>query len=142
MMKQRILFLTAITLSSLLLASCEDRAAEDTKLATACVAGLQAMYDPEDVIEIKQTSFLSEKSSENTNLRTVKIHAYYTHNHGTTEEKDYLCSFEEGSSLLGFNPRFYHMDRDGMRYGNFDGVVDTNLSDIMKINQAVAPLLK
>jgi hypothetical protein len=139
---KRTLFLTVSLLSLLSLAACgPNRADADKKLARACEAGLKAMYGPDDTIEIKDTTFTSEKSPEDTNLRTVKFHAYYTQNHGAIEEKDYSCSFEEISGMFGYHPKFYRMDRSDMKYGSFDGTVGGDLSDMMKINQAMEAIL-
>jgi hypothetical protein len=117
------------------------REQEDGRLMKACVTVVKNLYDADDLIEVKEKTFTSEKSPEGTNLRTVKIHAYYTHNRGIVEEKDYVCSFEETSGLFGYNPRFYRLDKAGMKYGNFSGTIEGDLQDMIKINEAMVAAL-
>ena len=129
-------------LAVLALAACgPTREQEDAKLFTACTAVVKSLYDPADTIEVKEKSFFSEKSPDQTNLRTVKIHAYYTHDRGIIEEKDYVCSFEENPGFIGYAPRFYRMDKAGTKYGNYDGTIEGDLQDMIKINQAMVAAL-
>jgi hypothetical protein len=140
-MTHRILLSIALV-STLALTACgPSRSAEDAKLSKACQAALAAMYDPEDTIEVKETKYVDEKSAEDTKLRTVHFHAYYTHQHGAIEEKDYSCAFEESPGLFGFSPRFYRMDRGDIKYGNFDGTINGGLDDMLKITTAVNKVL-
>jgi hypothetical protein len=141
-MKRRALALLITLLPVLALSACgPSREVEDGKLLTACTTVLQSLYDPDDTIEVKQKSFLSEKSPEDSSLSTVKIHAYYTHAHGVVEEKDYVCSFEENPGIFGYAPRFYRLDKAGTKYGNFDGTIEGDLNDMIKINQAMVAAL-
>jgi hypothetical protein len=142
-MNRRALIVPLIAiLCALPLSSCgPTREQEDAKLLSACTTVLKSLYDPEDTIEVKEKSYESEKSPEDTNLRTVKLHAYYTHDHGVVEEKDYVCSFEETAGIFGYNPRFYHLDKAGTKYGNFSGIIEGDLQDMIKINQAMVAAL-
>jgi hypothetical protein len=141
-MNPRIFFLILALLPVLALSACgPTREEEDAKLLTACATTLKSMYEGDDTIEIKDKSFSSEKSPDATTLRTVKIHAYYTHNKGNIEEKDYVCSFEEDQGFLGYSPRFYRMDMSGTKYGNYDGTIQGDLNDMIRINQAMVAAL-
>lgn len=140
-MKRKFILSVAL-LSTLSLAACSvSREQEDAKLLTACTTVAQSLYDPGDTIEVKGKTYVSEKSPDDTNLRTVNIHAYYTHNQGVVEEKDYSCSFEENPGIFGYAPRFYRMDLAGKKYGNFNGTIEGDLNDMIKINSAMVAAL-
>jgi hypothetical protein len=138
-MKQRF-FLLALALPALCLAGCgPNRAAMDKTLSRACLAGVKSLYDEGDTFDVKKEEFSSEKSPEDSKLRTVRLHVYYTHNGGAIEEKDYACSFEESAGLFGFgsSTRFYRLDLAGEKYGNFDGTVYGDLNDMLKLSTAM-----
>ena len=119
-----------------------NREDADRQLQRACTAALKAVYGSNDTLEVKEAAFTAEQSTEDTPLRVVTINAFYTHNGGIVEEKDYMCAFEEQFGIWGYDARFYRLDRDGAKYGNFDGVVHGDLQDMIRINQAVTAMLK
>jgi len=127
----------------LTLASCgPGRAAADAKLSSACLAAVKMMHGPDDTYDIKDTVFQSEKSTEKTNLRVVRIHALYTQSHGVLQDKDYSCAFEETSGLFGYKAAFYRMEFDDQKLGNFDGHITGDLDQMVKINQAMSEILQ
>jgi hypothetical protein len=142
-MTRRALAVSLIALlCSLPLTACgPTREQEDARLMNACVTVVKGLYEADDVIDVKEKTFSSEKSPEGTSLRNVKIHAYYTHNRGAIEEKDYVCAFEETSGLFGYNPHFYRLDKAGVKYGNFSGTIEGDLQDMIKINDAMVAAL-
>lgn len=129
-------------LLALSLAACgPGREAHDKRLAEACVAALKVMYPAEDAIELKSASFSNEKSPDDTKLRTAKIYAHYIRNRGLIEDKTYTCSFEETPAIFGYQARFYRLDRDGLKLGVYDGIMNGDLGDILKVNDVVTKIL-
>lgn len=127
----------------LALAACgPNREAADATMLKACQKAVKVVIPEQDSIEVRKSFFTSEKSPDGTSLRTVSMHVYYTLNHGTIEEKDYTCSFEESTGVMGYRAKFYRMDLgNGMRYGNFDGEIEGGLDEMMRITQALEGVL-
>lgn len=128
----------------LLLASCgPNREMADKKITSACITAVKEVYDDSTiVIEVRDAKYIDDKTFDGAKLRTVKITANYTRDRGAIEEKKYTCSFTEISGFFGYVPRFYHMEMDGTRYGNFDGVIEGDLMVMMKINRAMVAALQ
>jgi hypothetical protein len=130
-------------LAALLLAGCgPSREQTDAKIFSACTTVLKSLYEPGDNIDVKEKTFSSEKLGDGTSLRIVKIRAYFSHDQGIIEEKNYTCTFSETSGLFGYNPAFYSLDRDGMKYGNFNGTIEGDMQDMIKINDAMVAALR
>lgn len=125
-----------IACSTLLVAACgPDRVTKDGKLENACLAAIRSLYDQSDVIEVQDVSFSSTTASDDTKLRVVSIKAHYVHSHGVIQEKEYSCAFEEPSFSLGYQPRFFNVDRGGVKIGNFDGDIQGSMEDFANLNK-------
>ncbi len=135
----RTYFIPVIVLLTLSLSACAPPRAEmDKKLAKACVSAIQALSDATDLIEIQKTVFKNGKAPENVILRTVKLDVYFTRNQGVMVEKKYTCSYKENLSMFGAAPGFYSLEKDGEKYGNFDGEILGGIDTLQKIHTATA----
>jgi hypothetical protein len=125
------------------LAACgkPDRQTADAKLADACVAAVKALYAPEDTLTVKEKTFANDKSQDGTPLRTAKLTAHYVRNGGIIEQKEYSCSFEEKGGMFAYQANFYRMTKDGMNYGNFNGSMEGDYGDLLKIQEATEGVL-
>lgn len=111
-----------------------SREVADKKLASACEGSIKILYEQNDKIDIQKTSFLSRKGHDNVSLRIVKLDANFVRSDGIIQEKTWTCSYKEQWSIFGYMPEFYSLEKDGMRYGNFDGKIVGDFEALMKIN--------
>lgn len=118
-----------------------DRKTADARLATACEAAVKVLYDSKDTLTIREKLFSDESSQDGLGLRTVKLFAHYVQDGGSIEAREYTCSFEERSGLFGYLPKFYRMSKDGLKYGNFNGTIEGDFGDLIKIQEATEKVL-
>ncbi|MCK4945265.1 MAG: hypothetical protein KAS59_03275 [Alphaproteobacteria bacterium] len=118
-----------------------SREVADKKLASACEGSIKILYEQNDKIDIQKTSFLSRKGHDNVSLRIVKLDANFVRSDGIIQEKTWTCSYKEQWSIFGYMPEFYSLEKDGMRYGNFDGKIVGDFEALMKINIATEEAL-
>lgn len=111
---------------TLALAACgqPDRKAADQKFLKACTAMIKHFYPPEDMIEVRESSFSDDKDGDGTKLRKVHVAAQYTRNRGFVENRTYDCWFTESRGIGGYHPSFYRIEFDGQRFGKFNGQVE------------------
>lgn len=134
----------ALAAAVILVTSCAPpRDASDKKLGKACLAAIKIMTEENTEMFVQHTSFKGEESHDGLTLRTVMIDARISVDKGAYQEKSYNCSFEEktGPFGIGYSAKFYHMDMDGMQYGNFDGHVQGEFNELMKITNATDEVL-
>lgn len=141
---RNILSLALVATLCLGLAACgkPDRKTADKKLLKACELAIKSLYQPEDTFDIKEKNFSNDKSHEGVELRKVHFMAYYVQNGGAIQEKHYYCWFEETIGFMGYLPKFYRLDRDGEKYGNYDGEIMGDYSELLKLQQVVEDALK
>jgi hypothetical protein len=140
-MRRIVLATAAIACLSMMLTGCgPSRKAADQKLSGACLAAVKAISDSGDTIELQNATFGSEKQGD-IDLRTVVLDAQFSHDRGIISEKTYTCTFEEHSGVFGYKPEFYSMEKDGQKYGNFDGTIQGDLDTMTRINNAVTTAL-
>ncbi len=131
----RYFILITFMILSLTATSCvPSREVADKKLASACEGSIKILYEQNDKIDIQKTSFLSRKGHDNVSLRIVKLDANFVRSDGIIQEKTWTCSYKEQWSIFGYMPEFYSLEKDGMRYGNFDGKIVGDFEALMKIN--------
>ena len=58
-------------------------------------------------------------------------------NRGIIQERDFTCKFQEVSALFGYAPEFYSMDVGSRQFGNIDGVIKGDTTEMIRINDAV-----
>lgn len=128
---------------SLGLAACgkPDRKTADQNLLRACETIVKTLYAPEDSLEIQEKSFSDDKSHDGLELRKVHFMAHYVRNGGYIEAKEYNCWFEERVGFMGYLPKFFRLEKDGERYGNFGGTVEGDYSELLKIQQVSEDIL-
>lgn len=128
----------------LIITSCAPaRGASDKKLEKACLGAVTIMVEDGTELFPQNTSFKTEKSHDQLDLRTVMIEARISVNKGAYRVENYTCSFEEKSGPfgVGYSAKFYRMEMSGMQYGNFDGHIQGEFNDLMKITTAVDDVL-
>ncbi|MFH1158605.1 MAG: hypothetical protein V1721_06960 [Pseudomonadota bacterium] len=135
-MSRYFILMTALFLSLAATSCAPSRERADKKLAAACEGSIRSLYEQNDRIDIRKTSFLSGKGHGDVSLRIVKLDADFARNGGIVQEKTWTCSYKEQWSLFGYMPEFYNLEKDGARYGNFDGKIVGDFADLMKINAA------
>ena len=134
---RRSLLITALLVSSLTLVSCApSRDDADKKLAKVCLASIKGLSDPDDQFDVQKTTFLSGKSHDGLDTRTVTLNTHFIHAHGVMVEKDYSCTYKEQWSMFGYMPEFYNLEKDGQKIGNVNGSIQGDTDSIMKINNA------
>lgn len=139
---RKFLIVMTVFLASAIAASCTpSRDAADKKLATACLGSVQALSGPEDLIDVQTTAFKSEKNQDGASLRTVRMHVNFVKDHGAIQEKDYTCAYKEQWTFFAYMAEFYSLEKDSDKYGNFDGHILGDVTDLMKINQATEKAL-
>ena len=136
--------LALIIILGLGLAGCgkPDRKTADIKLLDACVAAVKILYSPEDTFDIKEKSFSKDKEKNGLELRKVHVMAHYVQNGGYIQMKEYNCWFEEVSGFMGFSQKFHRLEKDGQRFGNFDGTMEGDFQDLLKIQDAMEVILR
>jgi hypothetical protein len=139
----RPLFLFLSLLLPLGLTGCApSRAAADSKLAVACEASIKAVFaDPKENIEVEKATFKFVKSYEDLKLRVVTLKAKYTYGDSQPDDKTYTCSYAEDWSLISWLPQFYNLEKEGDKYGNFNGSILGDPAVLIKINEANTKVL-
>lgn len=139
---RRHFFLMTVLFCLLAVAACKpDRKQTDLKLAAGCQDSIRALSEPVDQIDFKKSSFKSEKSHDGLLLRTVTLDAHFIHDHGMMVEKTYTCTYNEVSDLFGYKAEFYRLEKDGNKYGNYNGQALGELEDLLKINHSLEATL-
>jgi len=144
MMTRRLTFMISLLLLATLAGCGPNRAASDAKTVLGLLLlRLNQPTTAEDTIDVKSTHYLSEQSSEDTSLRTVKFHAYYVHNHGRHRGKKTIPALSRKYPGFRVSPRIsYRLDRGGCEnMAALTASLRGDLNDMFKINQAVEPIL-
>jgi hypothetical protein len=128
---------------SLAVAGCApSRGAADKKLAAACEAAVKVTFSgTADQISNAKASFSFEKSHDGRQLRVVALSVKHSHDGGTPEDKTYTCAYAENWTFFSYLPEFYNLERDGQKYGNFDGMLLGDMLTMTKIVEASSKVL-
>jgi len=140
-MSRYFILMTFMILSLTAISCAPSREVADKKLAVACEGSIKALYEKNDRIDIQKTSFISKKGYDNVSLRIVKLDAKFIRYGGIIQEKTWTCSYKEQWSIFGYMPEFYSLEKDGARYGNFDGKIVGDFEALMKINMETEKVL-
>lgn len=105
----------------------------DKKLAKACEESVKIFLAETDRLEVKKSSFSSDKGFNNLPLRIVKLDTHLAHENEAPQEKTYTCSYSQQLTMLDKGVEFYSMEMGGSRYGNFDGHIEGEMTDLLKI---------
>jgi hypothetical protein len=136
-------FLMLLLFLSLGVTACvPSREQADRKLSVACTSSITATFtDPKDHMDVQKAYYGFEKSYDGAKLRVVTLKAKYTYGNSPPEDKTYICTYTEEWSLFSYLPEFYNLQRDDLKYGNFEGLITGDTNTLIKINDATQKAL-
>lgn len=132
----RLISILSFICAALFMTSCgPGRVEKDARLQNACLSIVRSLYEQNDTLDVQESFFADATSPDKTRLRVVTLRAHYVHGRGIIEDKTYTCSFEESLIDMSYQPRFYNVDRAGLKVGNFDGTIEGTLEDFASLSQ-------
>lgn len=120
-----------------------SRQAADQKLANACEAIVRLFLDANEEFIIRKQDFVFNETDNGLKLRTVALEGYLVVDRGRELDRTYKCSFTEqfGPLGMGYNATYDTIELEGKVYGYRDGKATGDLTDHLRITDAVTKSL-
>ena len=138
MTQRQHLTILAMTIMTVMLSGCVDQVTADQKMSKGCKAGIEAMIEPKEIMEIQSTRYDHEDIEGEGLHRVVIIEA--VEKDGWLElEKEYRCLFAEQWGILRatHTAALIQLNIDGDIIGKKNGEIHGSLDDFMTLTEKV-----
>lgn len=138
MVQRRHFTILAIAIMTGMLSGCVDQVTADQKMAKGCKAGIEAMIEPREIMEVQSTRYDYEDVTGEGRHRVVIIEA--VEKEGWLElEKEYRCLFAEHWGILRatHTAALMRLNIDDEIIGKKNGKIHGNLDDFLTLTEKV-----